>query len=118
MTRRFTELPSPKAMLPLALQWATKRDDYLNRDLQDFLAAGMNVSAAQRNLRFPNGMLAFDNYVDWVAAYLTDCNIHTGLDGRRHKSKTEPYRLTECGRQLARKIADGTAVWPRWFQHR
>jgi hypothetical protein len=117
MTRRFAQLPSPKKMRLLALQWATKRDQYLSRDLKEFPAASMNITAAQRDLKFPNGMLAFDNYVDWVTAYFTHSNIHVGLDGQRHTSKTQPYCLTEYGRKLASKAKDGNVLWPPWFQH-
>jgi hypothetical protein len=69
-------------MRPVALQWAAERVSYLAQDLKEFLAESLNVTPAQRELKFSNsGKLAFDNYVDWVTAYFTHCNIHTGIDG-------------------------------------
>lgn len=119
MARQFCELPSIVVMRPRALEWAAAQKNYIGKDLKEYLARFFSVTPAQRTLKFPkNGQLAFDNYVDWVTAYFTHCGLHAGLDGKSHKNPEEPYRLTACGRELARDSEQGKAVWPHWHQYK
>jgi hypothetical protein len=106
-------IPGPVEMRAPALQWAMTRRGYLAAELKAHLIELYQLTDVELAATSPDGTPVLSNNVDWVTAHFTEYGIHTGLDGREHRSPEDRYYLTRYGYV----VGEGKVVWPTKHRH-
>jgi hypothetical protein len=104
MDRWPRELYPWDEMSRIGIPWAAERRSFTSPELESFIAECLMIPEELRRIPHREGGTQFANEVAWILKIWRADGLVRDTNGSPHKKRSDPYSLTERGREAAARL--------------